>query len=183
MISELVLFDYVLVAVLFFSTVVSLFRGFFKEAMSLGTWVIAIWLAWKFGPQVADGLTEWITPSAIRLWAARALIVVTVLIAGGLLGAFLHFVLETTGLTGTDRAIGMVFGFTRGIVLASLLVLVLEAAGFDETEWWPNSQLIPYTEPVTDMIRHAAEDGFEMFDDIEEADMLPDAPPAAGDEP
>ncbi|MBT8422860.1 MAG: CvpA family protein [Gammaproteobacteria bacterium] len=166
--AQLVLFDYLLIAILGFSTLISLFRGFFKEAMSLGTWVVAIWAAWKFGPQVAGLLESLITPTAMRLWAARALTVIAVLIAGGLLGAFFHFVLETTGLTGTDRAIGMVFGFGRGVVLAGLLLAIMQSADFDETEWWPQSVLIPYFEPVTDMIRHAAEDGLDFLDDLED---------------
>ncbi len=167
-VSELILFDYAVITVMSFSTLISLFRGFFKEAMSLGTWVVAIWVAWKFGPQLAGVLESVITPTAVRLWAARALVVIGVLIAGGLLGQFFHFVLETTGLTGTDRAIGMVFGFGRGVVLVGLMLVVMEAADFDETEWWPESVLIPYFAPVTDMIRNAAEDGIHFLDDLEE---------------
>lgn len=166
--AQLVLFDYVLIAIMGFSTLISLFRGFFKEAMSLGAWVVAIWAAWKFGPQLAVYLEGMITPTAVRLWAARALTVIAVLIAGGILGTFFHFVLETTGLTGTDRAIGMVFGFGRGVVLIGLLLAVMESADFDETEWWPQSVLIPYFAPVTDMIRHAAEDGLEFIDELED---------------
>ncbi len=170
-VSDLILFDYILIGVMTFSTLISLFRGFFKEAMSLGTWVVALWVAWKFGPQLAGLLEEIITPTAVRLWAARALVVIGVLIGGGLLGQFFHFVLESTGLTGTDRAIGMVFGFGRGIVLVGLMLAIMQSADFDETEWWPQSVLIPYFAPVTDMIRHAAEDGLEFLDDLEESDL------------
>ena len=46
--------DYALIVVLGLSTVISLFRGFFKEAISLGTWVVALWVAWQFGPELAD---------------------------------------------------------------------------------------------------------------------------------
>jgi len=169
-VTELILFDYLLIAMMVFSTVISLFRGFFREAMSLGTWVVAIWAAWKFGPQIAGLLEVWITPTAVRLWAARALVVIGTLIAGGVLGAFFNFVLETTGLTGTDRAIGMVFGFARGVVLVGLMLAIMQSADFHETEWWPQSVLIPYFEPVTDMIRHAAEDGLEFLDDLEEGE-------------
>jgi len=166
--AQFVLFDYALLAILLLSTLLSLLRGFFREAMSLATWVIAIWVAWKFGGELAVLLESWITPTAVRIWAARALLVIGILIAGGLLGSFFNFVLHTTGLTGTDRAIGMVFGFARGVLLVGVLLAVLEAADFDETEWWPESALIPYFEPVTDMIRHAAEDGLEFLDEFEE---------------
>lgn len=168
MVGELVWFDYLLLAILGCSTLVSLFRGFFKEAISLCAWIIALWVAWKYGPQLSTALESWISPPVVRLWAARALIVIAVLIGGGLFGTLLHFLLESTGLSGTDRAIGMVFGFGRGVVISGILLAVLESAGFSETEWWPDSVLIPYFAPVTDMIRHAAEDGLEFLDDLEE---------------
>lgn len=180
-VSELVSFDYLLIGMMSFSMLISLFRGFFKEAMSLGTWVVAIWAAWKFGPQVAELLETFITPTAVRLWAARALMVIGVLIGGGLLGQFFHFVLESTGLTGTDRAIGMVFGFGRGVVLVGLMLAIMESADFNETEWWPQSVLIPYFAPVTDMILHAAEDGLEFLDDFEEEEQEPVEGDAAAD--
>ncbi len=80
------LIDYVLLMVVGISTIVSLFRGFFKEAISLGTWVIALWLAWKLGPQVAAALEPWVDTIVLRLWLARVLLVVLTLIAGGLAG-------------------------------------------------------------------------------------------------
>jgi membrane protein required for colicin V production len=159
--------DYVLIVVIGLSTVISLFRGFFKEAVSLGTWVVALWVAWKLGPQVASWLEPWIAASLIRLWAARVLVVIAALIAGGLAGWFFSIVLDNTGLSGTDRAIGMVFGFARGVLLAGLLVMVLDLMGFSESSWWSESKLIPYAAPVAEIVRHAAEDGLEMLDDLD----------------
>jgi membrane protein required for colicin V production len=170
--NELIGFDYGLVAIIAVSTLISLFRGFFKEAISLGTWLAALWVAWIFGPEVAVYLEEWIAPTALRLWAARGIVFIGVLLVGGVLNALLHMLLQSTGLSGTDRAIGMVFGFGRGILLVGIVLAVMEAADFNETEWWPESALIPYFAPVTDMIRHAAEDGLELLDEL---DMSPDA--------
>ncbi|MDP6437476.1 MAG: CvpA family protein [Gammaproteobacteria bacterium] len=169
----MVAIDYVLIVVLGLSTVVSLFRGFFKEALSLTTWVVALWVAWKVGPQLAGNLEPWLSTSVLRLWVARVLIVIGVLIAGGLLGWFLGIVLESTGLSGTDRSIGMVFGFARGVILAGLLVMILELLGFNETGWWYESKLIPYAAPVAEVIRHAAEDGLELLEEIESSEDFP----------
>lgn len=173
----MVIVDYVLIVIVGLSAVVSLFRGFFKEAVSLGTWVIALWLAWKLGPQVAGMLESWIATSVLRLWAARVIIVVATLFAGGLLGWFFSLVLDSTGLSGTDRAIGTVFGFARGVLLAGLLVMILDLLGFREATWWDESKLIPYAAPVADIIRHAAEDGMEYLEDLdtEARAELPDA--------
>jgi len=156
--------DYVLLVIVGLSTVISLFRGFFKEAISLGTWVLALWLAWRLGPEFAGYLEPWIVAPELRLWATRILIVIAGLLAGGLVNAFFNLVLDSAGLSGTDRVIGSVFGFARGVLLAGLLIMVLELMGFRESAWWSESKLIPYAAPVTDIIRNAAEGWLDLLD-------------------
>jgi membrane protein required for colicin V production len=164
--------DYALIVIVGLSAVVSLFRGFFKEAVSLGTWVVSLWLAWKVGPQVAGFLEPWISTSVLRLWAARALVVIAVLIAGGILSWFFSVILDNTGLSSTDRAIGTVFGFARGVILAGLAVMALDLMGFREAAWWDESKLIPYAAPVADIIRHAAEDGLQFLEVLDDDVVL-----------
>jgi membrane protein required for colicin V production len=156
--------DYILLAVLIISTAVSLLRGFVKEAISLVSWAVAIWCAWRFGGAVAGALEDSIDSMTSRLWVARSLLLVGVLVAGGLLEWLVLFLLQKSGLTGTDRAIGTVFGFARGVVLAGLLVAVLQSGGFEAEPWWQDSKLIRFAEPVADMLRDAAEEGFEYLD-------------------
>jgi len=170
--------DYLLLAVVAASTIMSLFRGFFREAVSLGTWVVALWLAWKAGPQVAGWFEPLVATVALRFWLARVCIVVVTLLAGGLLNWVFATILGTTGLSGTDRLLGMAFGFGRGMLLAGLLVMGLDLAEFRDTEWWHDSKIIPYTEPVADIIRHAAEDGMELLEEMDASSFeLPDSFP------
>ncbi|MCP3999593.1 MAG: CvpA family protein [Gammaproteobacteria bacterium] len=163
---DIIWFDYLLITVMLISTVISLFRGFFKEALSLATWVIAIWLAWRFGVQFSGELEPWVTEPVLRLWLARVLIFVFGLLAGGLLSRLINILILSTGLTGTDRAIGMVFGFGRGVILVGLLIMVLDMMGFSNSVWWHESKLLPYAAPVADIIRHEAENGFKYVDRI-----------------
>ncbi len=156
--------DYILLAILFISTAVSLLRGFVREAISLLSWAIAIWCAWRFGGAVAGALEGSIGSMTARLWVARSLLLVGVLVAGGLLEWLVVFLLQKSGLTGTDRAIGTLFGFARGVVLAGLLVAVLQTGGFEATAWWQDSKLIPYAAPVADVLRDAAEEGMAYLD-------------------
>jgi len=172
-VGDLITVDYVLIAVLALSTIVSLFRGFFKEAFSVFTWVAALWVAWKFGPQGAEMMSDWGT-SIMRLWAARAIILVLVLLIGGVSNWLLGMLLHRTGLSGTDRVIGMVFGLGRGIIVVGVIIVVLEIMKFNETPWWQESKLIPYAAPVVDTIRHVAQDGREFLGDLqEEEEPLP----------
>lgn len=44
----MVIVDYIILTVFLVSVVVGYFRGFFREALSLATWIVAIWLTWQF---------------------------------------------------------------------------------------------------------------------------------------
>jgi len=163
--------DYALLGLLALSGVVGLFRGFIKEALSLAVWALAVWCAWNFADLAAARMTGWVEDPVLRLWAARLVVLVGVLVAGGLLTALLSFLLNQTGLTGTDRLLGGLFGLGRGAILAGLVVIALQFTGFDADPWWEESKLIPYAAPVADALRDAAAEGIEM---LQEAD-----PPAA----
>jgi membrane protein required for colicin V production len=157
--------DYLLLGVVTVSGVVGLFRGFVKEALSLGVWIVGIWCAWKFAGLAAGQMTGWVEDPVLRLWAARVVVLVGVLILGGLSTALLSYLLDQTGLTGTDRLLGGLFGLGRGAVLGAILVMALQFTGFDQDPWWAESKLIPYAEPVADMLRDAAAEGMDMLDD------------------
>ena len=156
--------DYILLAILFVSTAVSLLRGFVREAISLVSWAVAIWCAWRFGGAVAGALEGSMGSMTARLWVARSLLLVGVLVAGGLVEWLVVYLLQKTGLTGTDRAIGTLFGFARGVVLGGLLVAILQTGGFEAEPWWQDSKLIPYAAPVADVLRDAAEEGLAYLD-------------------
>jgi len=55
---------------------------------------------------------------------------------------------DVTGLGGTDRLFGMIFGAGRGAVVVAVLVLL---AGFTDlmgTPWWRESVLLPRFEAL-----------------------------------
>ncbi len=165
----MVFIDYILLAILVISIGISVFRGFVKEAISLASWAMAIWCAWAFGGAVAGALEGSIDSVLTRLWVARVLLLVGILIAGGLLERLMVFLLKKSGLTGTDRAIGMLFGCARGVLLVGVLVAILQRGGFEDATWWQDSKLIPYVAPVVDVLDSAAAEGMGYFD-VDEGD-------------
>jgi membrane protein required for colicin V production len=81
---------------------------------------------------------------SIRLGVAYGLLLITVLLLGGILNRFMGMLVNTTGLNGTDRLIGVFFGAARGAVLVAILVLLAGLTPFPQDPWWYNSELIPY---------------------------------------
>lgn len=164
--AELNWFDYVLIVVVTVSTLISLFRGFFKEALSLATWVVAVWLAWKFGTAAEGLLQAWVADPVLLGWLSRGLVFIGALLLGGIVSTLVAAIVAGSGLSGTDRALGMVFGAARGVLLVGLLLAVLQALGFAQSAWWYESKLIPYAAPVTDFILHLAQDGMQYLDSV-----------------
>jgi len=60
------LVDYIILLVLVVSAGVGVWRGFVKEALSLLTLLVAIWLAWRFATLVAPKLSNWAADQDVR---------------------------------------------------------------------------------------------------------------------
>lgn len=74
--------DWAIIAIIAVSTVISLARGFVKEALSLVTWVVAGLVAWMFGGALAEYLIPYIDTPSVRVIAACAILFVLTLILG-----------------------------------------------------------------------------------------------------
>lgn len=135
--------DYVILGIIGLSALISLIRGFMREALSLAAWVLAFWVAWTFFRDLAIHL-EWLSVPSVRLAAAFALLFVVTLMIGALVNFLIGQLIDKTGLTGTDRLIGMVFGAARGAILVAILVWLAGLTPLPNDPWWKESQLVGY---------------------------------------
>lgn len=133
--------DYVILGIIGLSTIISLIRGFVREALSLVVWVFAFWVAWTFFRELALHLGMFSVPS-VRLGVAFGVLFIVTLIIGALVNYLIGQLVDKTGLSGTDRLIGMLFGAARGAVLVAVLVLLAGLTPFPEDPWWRESQLL-----------------------------------------
>jgi membrane protein required for colicin V production len=146
--------DYAIIAVCGLSAVFGLWRGFVREAFSLVTWLVAIFLAWRFAWVLEPMLAEWIAEPGLRLWAARIVILLLALIVGGLISRAIRAVVHFTGLGGMDRLLGGAFGLARGVLIVGLAVIGLEMAGLHQDPWWQEARLRPLSNRVAEGIRY-----------------------------
>ncbi|WP_150303798.1 CvpA family protein [Pseudomonas saliphila] len=142
--------DWVIIGTVVVSALISLTRGFVKEALSLTTWVIAGLVAWMFGGAFADLLIGYIETPSLRVIVACGILFVLTLILGGLLNYLIGQLVVATGLSGTDRFLGMVFGAARGVLLVVVAAGLLSLAPVEADDWWRQSQLIPHFLLVAD---------------------------------
>lgn len=150
--------DWLIIALILISTVISLARGFVKEALSLATWVIAFIVARMFSDNLAQLLSQWVETSSIQMALAFAGLFAATLIVGALINRLISEVVRVTGLTGTDRVLGTFFGFIRGVVLMVVVVALLRFTPFEQDNWWRQSTLIPHLQVVESWTRHWLKD-------------------------
>ena len=145
--------DVVILALIALSAILSLFRGFVREAVALATWLVALWVAMAFHEDLAAILSQWIeTPSAQKI-TAFAVLFICVLLLGAIINYLANKLVDKTGLTGTDRLLGIVFGVARGGVIVAILVLLAGLTPFPQDPWWQDSQFIGYFEELAMWIR------------------------------
>ena len=149
--TEIATADWVIVGILTVSTLISLVRGFVKEAMSLVIWVAGFAIAMNLKEPVAELLVNFIGLASLRQLAAWGLLFVGTLLLGSMINYLLGKLVSSTGLSGTDRMLGLIFGVFRGLLIVLALVIILpKALPVDQDTWWQASALIPVFQSFAD---------------------------------
>ena len=145
--------DVVVIFVIFLSALFSLIRGFVKEAISLATWIIAIWLAATFAPQLADALPNSIESEAVRQAIGFGVLFVLTLIVGAIVNTLVNQIVKKTGLSGADRVFGVIFGVLRGGLIIIVFVVIGGMTPLPDAEWWQSSTLLQWFESAAMVIQ------------------------------
>ncbi len=140
--------DIAILVIIALSVLIGAVRGFLGEVFALAVWAAAFVAAFMFGPQVAGWFGNAIELPSARIALAYAGVFIAVLVVGGVLGWLLSRLVKGTGLSGTDRVLGLVFGLGRGAAVVVALVLLLGFTPFTRDPWWQQSRLLPTFERV-----------------------------------
>ena len=146
------LLDIAIIGLILISVLVGFIRGFTKELMSIAAWVISIYLAFKFNYLGASYFEEYINNEVGRNIASGAVIFVVSLFLLSFLGYVISKIASKKGIKGTDRVLGLVLGFFRGILIISFLIVVSSIFNVQNTAIWKSSSLVEYFQPVASKI-------------------------------
>ena len=131
--------------------------GLGEEAVSLVIWRAGFFVAMSCKDVVAELLINIIALPAIRQLAAWTILFVGTLLLGSIANYLLGKLVSSTGLSGTDRTLGLVFGGFRGLLIVlALVIIVPKTLPVDEDLWWTSSRLIPFFQSFEEVGRDAA---------------------------
>lgn len=140
-IGDFAVADVVIVVVIVVSAAWGVLRGLVKEVVALGIWVAALLLGVVFADPVGALIADSLGPR-LQVGIGFAAVFIVVLVAGAFLQRLLGRLVDSTGLTGTDRTLGLLFGATRGAAVVVVALIVVRPLA-ETSPWWPESQLIP----------------------------------------
>ncbi|MGB3838186.1 CvpA family protein [Rhodanobacter sp. UC4451_H18] len=135
--------DGIILAILALSVLIGLMRGLVAEVLSLATWIAAFWMAAVFGPDVAALFQNSISLPMARIGLGYAICFFGILLLGMLVRFAARRLIWSTGLTGVDRVLGVLFGFVRGALVVTILVFLVGLTAVTREPWWQQSVLLP----------------------------------------
>ncbi|AVP98147.1 colicin V production CvpA [Ahniella affigens] len=142
--------DLAIAIVVLLSMMIGLFRGLLVEVLSIAIWILATVLSALVGPVLADALGGQIDTPSLRIFLGYALVFVGTLLMGALGLWFAKKLVQTTGLSGTDRLLGLLFGAARGVALTVLLILIAGLTPIPQDRWWRESRALPVFLPLAE---------------------------------
>jgi membrane protein required for colicin V production len=155
--------DWSILAIISLSSLFSLKRGFVKEALSLVTWVAAFIIARTFNPNLQTLLVDLIDTVVFRAVAAFALLFIGTLIVGAIINNLIGLLVKITGLSTTDRLLGVIFGVARGVIIVVVTIALLRVTPVAEDTWWQESVMITKLQVLEQWSRTVFEDQFSVF--------------------
>lgn len=155
--------DLIVLSIIVISIVVSLMRGFVKEALSLAGWLVSLWIAMTFSSGMAELFGGSIKDPTLRLLAAFISLFVLSLIVGSIINFFATQFVQRAGLTGVDRTIGTVFGLLRGILLVTIIVMLLGLTTLPKESWWDDSFFLFRFEAIATWLKDLLPDDISRY--------------------
>ncbi len=132
-------FDIAVLVVVALSALLGLWRGVIREVFALGAWIAAIVGMFLFGEKLAQMLPLAVDTPWLRSLSGYALVFVGIFVALSIVGFLFSKMINAMGLSFIDRALGMMFGIVRGVLIAVLLVFVAGATTLPQMGWWRDS--------------------------------------------
>jgi membrane protein required for colicin V production len=136
--------DILIIVIMGYCLVMGLFRGIIRELTSIVGVIAGFYAAYNYYPHVAKHAVRWMSNTSYINILSFLVIFFTVFILVGILGIIIKYLLKIVTVSWLDRGFGGAFGFFKGILIVSVILMVLTAFLQKGTPVIKNSVLSPY---------------------------------------
>jgi len=156
--------DIIIICIIALSALISLIRGFVKESISLISWIVAGIIAFRYFSPMAGLLEPYVVSPTVRGIAGFAILFISTLIVGAIVNFIMSQLVSKTGLSGTDKALGVVFGGARGVLIVTMIVLLASLTPMPEAQWWQDSAMVGFFQQLAEWVKGIIpEDAVDSF--------------------
>lgn len=140
--------DYTIIGLISLSAIISFFRGFLREAVSLGFWIVGLLVALKYAYPVHERFIQSIASPMLSYLVAFVGIFLIVFIIGVVTNMIIHAMIKAAGLSYADRMIGIVFGVARGAMVVIVMLLFINNRSLADMSAIQQSKIAPEFMPT-----------------------------------
>lgn len=145
------------------SVLVGAWRGLLTELLALMGWAVAYFSAQFLGPDAAPHLPVGEPGTRMNVLAGMLVVFVLTWIGWAVLSWGLTQILRASGLGGTDRLMGGVFGLLRGLLVALAVVTLVSMTPLAQAELWRSSRSVEWIQLLLQGLRPILPDQVLQF--------------------
>lgn len=141
--------DIGIMAIIGLSTIIGIYRGIFRELITITVWAIGAFLAFAHGKNLGQSLT-FVSSEYAKQAVAQSIIFIAVVIIGMILRMFLFKAMNIGGPSALDRILGTLFGAARGVAIIVITMVVAVATPIIDQKWYDASKLVDIFQGMAD---------------------------------
>lgn len=163
--------DWTILVIVTISGIISLFRGFTKEFLSLFLWLFSFLTAISLEYLVSPFISSYIGNPEISKIGAYIVIFVACIFAGGIVINMISKLIKWSGVSGFDKFLGVLFGMGRGLIVIFIIFLLMPS-GLKNSDLMLNSKISPFIEKIAPQIEAYIRDLMDNDALIEVKDLI-----------
>lgn len=145
-------FDYLVLAIIGISIVVSMMRGAVKEILAVFGWIAAIYVAKTYSPMLVPLLPQDIPTEALKTLAAFLILLFAVLFVNSLLSIAVSSIVSKIRLGWLNRFLGVIVGFAKGLLIVCVMVFLAGLTSLPKEKMWTDASL---SSPLESLVKLA----------------------------
>jgi len=145
------------------SILVGAWRGLLTEMLAMMGWAVAYFSAQWWGADAAPHVPVGDSGSRVNLLAGMMVVFLAAWLSWTLLSWALRAMVRASGLSGTDRLLGAVFGLIRGVLVSLVVYTLVSMTPMTRWEPWQASHAAPWLRVLMQGLRPVLPDEVSQY--------------------